>query len=217
MKSLPRNIDPVYIIGGLIVAVFLALNGRENLATMQQQQQQAKAIAQQNQQAEMKARLATASSQRQAETAKERYDAGCQMVFASNDPTKFAAIQQNQPVLDATTGYPIPDGSVVCDTLRCYVTVLRRYVTVFVTVRQKNYDRLFSSSKLLGENQKMKSTTTHRSGGNNYWNPHRFKDGDRIICPDGIERSIKLIGIKNCVAEDGTTWLLKRCKPIAKS
>lgn len=117
MKSLPRNIDPVYVVGGLIVAVFLALNGRENLATMQQQQQQAKAIAQANQQAEMKARLATASSQRQAETAKERYDSGCQMVFAQNDPNKFAAIQQGRAVLDATTGYPIPDGSVVCDTV----------------------------------------------------------------------------------------------------
>jgi hypothetical protein len=109
------KIDPIYFVGALIVGGFLALNGRDNLATMQNQQATAKAIAIENQQAEMKARLATASSQRQAETAKARYEAGCQMVFASNDPSRFTSIQQDRPVLDGATRHPIPDGSVVCD------------------------------------------------------------------------------------------------------
>ncbi len=116
MKSI-RNIDPIYLVGVAIVLIALAVNGKDNLTAMQQSQATARAIAQQNQQTEMEARLASASAQRQAEVAKQRYEAGCQMTFASNAPGNFAAIQQGKPVVDATTGAPIADGAVVCDSV----------------------------------------------------------------------------------------------------
>lgn len=115
MKSLPTNIDPVYIVGGLVVAGFLALNGGDNIKSMQQSQSVARAIAQQNQSAEMKARLASASADRQGGVAKARYEAGCQMTVATNAPDKFAAIQEGKPVLDGATGAPLANGTVVCD------------------------------------------------------------------------------------------------------
>jgi hypothetical protein len=115
--KLPRNIDPVYLIGGAIVLGAIALNGGDNFKAMQQSQATARTIATQNQSAEMKARLASASADRQGETAKKRYEAGCQMTFASNDMGKFAAIQEGKPVLDASTGAPIANGAVVCDQI----------------------------------------------------------------------------------------------------
>jgi hypothetical protein len=62
----------------------------------------------------------------------------------------------------------------------------------------------------------MRSTATARSNKNNYWNPHRLTDGDRIICPNGEEVTIETIGVKHCVDTDGNVWLMKRCKPVAK-
>lgn len=114
MKSV-QNIDPVYIVGGLIVAALLAFNAPSQLKSMNQQRDLAQGISQQNQALQIKARLANANSERQAIQAKQRYDDGCQMTVASNDLSKFAAIQQDKPVLDATTQAPLGDGTVVCD------------------------------------------------------------------------------------------------------
>jgi hypothetical protein len=113
MKSV-QKIDPVYIAGGLIVAALLAFNAPSQLKSMNQQRNLAQSISQQNQEQQIKARLANANSERQAVQAKQRYDAGCQMTVASNDLSKFAAIQQDKPVLDATTQAPLSDGAVVC-------------------------------------------------------------------------------------------------------
>jgi hypothetical protein len=114
--KLTQNIDPVYIVGGLIVAGLLAMNAPSQLSNMTQQRNLAQGISQQNQELQIKARLANADSQRRSELAKDRYNAGCQMTVGSNDPTKFAAIQQDKPVLDATTEAPLGDGVVVCDS-----------------------------------------------------------------------------------------------------
>jgi hypothetical protein len=114
MKTV-QGIDPVYIVGGLIVAALLVFNAPSQFATMQQQRNLAQGISQQNQQLQIKARLANADSERRSEIAKTRYAAGCQMTVATNDPGKFAAIQQDKPVLDGTTGAPLGDGTVVCD------------------------------------------------------------------------------------------------------
>lgn len=114
MKTIP-NIDPVYIVGGLAVAALLAFNAPSQLGAMQQQRNLAQGISQQNQELQIKARLANADSERRAEMAKNRYAAGCQMTTASNEPSKFAAIQQDKPVLDATTRAPLGDGTIVCD------------------------------------------------------------------------------------------------------
>jgi hypothetical protein len=112
----PYNL-PVWEVGLDEYELFLALNGGDNFKAMQQSQATARTIATQNQSAEMKARLASASADRQGETAKKRYEAGCQMTFASNDLGKFAAIQEGKPVLDAATGAPIANGAVVCDQI----------------------------------------------------------------------------------------------------
>jgi hypothetical protein len=112
--KLTQNIDPVYLVGGLVVAVLLAFNAPSQLKGMSQQRNLAQSISQQNQEMQIKARLANANSERQAVTAKQRYIAGCQMTVASNDLSKFAAIQQDKPVLDATTQAPLSDGVVVC-------------------------------------------------------------------------------------------------------
>lgn len=115
MKSLTGNIDPVYLVGGVIVAGLLALNAPSQFGAMQQQRNLAQGINQQNQELQIKARLANADSQRRSELAKDRYNAGCQMTVGSNDPGRFAAIQQDKPVLDGTTQAPLGDGVVVCD------------------------------------------------------------------------------------------------------
>jgi len=112
--KLTRHIDPVYIVGGLLVTALLAFNAPSQLKGMNQQRNLAQNISQQNQEQQIKARLANANSERQAITAKQRYVAGCQMTVASNDLSKFAAIQQDKPVLDATTQAPLSDGVVVC-------------------------------------------------------------------------------------------------------
>jgi len=113
--KLTQNIDPVYIVGGIIVAGLLAVNAPSQLGAIQQQRNLAQGISQQNQELQIKARLANADSERRSQLAVERYNAGCQMTVGSNDPGKFAAIQQHKPVLDGTTGAPLGDGTVVCD------------------------------------------------------------------------------------------------------
>jgi len=115
MKSTIANIDPIYLIGAVAVAAALYLNGGENFKAMQQSQASARLIAQTNQASEMKAKLASASADRQSEVAMKRYADGCQMLFASNDPSKFVSIQESKPVLDGTTGAPIGSGAIVCD------------------------------------------------------------------------------------------------------
>jgi len=115
MKALPGNIDPIYIVGGLIVVGLLAMNAPSHLSSMTQQRNLAQGISQQNQELQIKARLANADSERRSALAKVRYDGGCQMLVGTNDPTKFAAIQENQPVLDGTTGAPLGNSVIVCD------------------------------------------------------------------------------------------------------
>jgi hypothetical protein len=110
-----KGIDPVYAVVGVIVLALLATNAPTQLASMNQQRQLASAISQQNQIDQIKARLANADSQRRSALAKQRYEAGCQMVFATSDPSKFAAIQQGKPVYDGVTRYPLSDGLVICD------------------------------------------------------------------------------------------------------
>jgi len=117
MKSLPANIDPIYLIAAAVVAAALYLNGGENFKAMQQSQASARLISRTNQDSEMKAKLASASADRQSAVAKERYTDGCQMTVATNSPNQFAAIQQGKPVLDGATGAPLPDGVVVCDLI----------------------------------------------------------------------------------------------------
>jgi hypothetical protein len=114
MKTIQKP-DPVYLIGGAIVLVILALNAPSQIATMQQQRQLAQTISQQNQELQIKARLANADAERRSALAKTRYDNGCQMVFASSSPEKFTAIQQGKPVLDGATLAPLGDGTIVCD------------------------------------------------------------------------------------------------------
>lgn len=114
--KITQNVDPVYIVGGLIVAGLLALNAPSQFGVMQHQRNLAQGISQQNQELQIKARLANADSERRSQLAAERFNAGCQMTVGSNDPTKFAAIQQDKPVLDATTEAPLGDGVVVCDS-----------------------------------------------------------------------------------------------------
>jgi hypothetical protein len=109
-----HNIDPVYLVGGVLVAALLAFNAPTQLQGMSQQRNLAQSLSQQNQEMQIKARLANANAERQSITAKQRYNAGCQMTVASNDLSKFAAIQQDKPVLDATTQAPLSDGVVVC-------------------------------------------------------------------------------------------------------
>jgi hypothetical protein len=114
MKAI-QNIDPVHIVGGLIVAALLAMNAPAQLQTMQQQRQLAQGLSQQNQDAQIKARLANADSERRSALAKQRYDAGCQMLVNLNQPDKFAAIQEGKPVVDGSTGHPLANSTVVCD------------------------------------------------------------------------------------------------------
>jgi hypothetical protein len=110
-----QNIDPVYIVGGLLVGALLIFNAPAQLQSMQQQRQLAQGLSQANQEAQIKARLANADSERRSQLAKQRYESGCQMTVASNAPDKFAAIQQDKPVLDGATKAPLPDSLVVCD------------------------------------------------------------------------------------------------------
>jgi hypothetical protein len=125
--KISQNIDPVYIVGGVIVATLLVLNAPSQMATMQQQRQLAQGLSQANQEAQIKARLANADTERRSLIAKQRYEAGCQMTFAQSDPGKFAAIQQDRPVLDGATGAPLPDSVVVCD-LTGMTAVIRKGV-----------------------------------------------------------------------------------------
>lgn len=54
-------------------------------------------------------------TEQQAAIAEQRYTAGCVLVVATNDPSKFTSLSEGQPVLDAVRGVPLPTGTVVCD------------------------------------------------------------------------------------------------------
>lgn len=54
-------------------------------------------------------------TEQQAAIAEQRYSAGCVLVVATNDPSKFTSLSEGQPVLDAVRGVPLPTGTVVCD------------------------------------------------------------------------------------------------------
>ena len=110
-----QNIDPVYLVGGVIVAGLLAMNAPSQLSSMTQQRNLVQGISQQNQELQIKAQLANADSERRSKLAAERFNAGCQMTVGSNAPDKFAAIQEGKPVLDGTTGAPLGNSVVVCD------------------------------------------------------------------------------------------------------
>lgn len=51
----------------------------------------------------------------QAKIADSRYQSGCVIVVASNDPNSFTSLTAGQPVLDGVRDAPLPPGTLVCD------------------------------------------------------------------------------------------------------
>ncbi|MDA0268703.1 MAG: hypothetical protein O3A14_17515 [Cyanobacteria bacterium] len=55
------------------------------------------------------------AAQDEAKIAAARYEMGCELVVASNDPGKFTVLSPGDPVRDAVRNVPLPLGMFVCD------------------------------------------------------------------------------------------------------
>lgn len=109
------KIDPLYAVCAAGLLIVAATSAPGKIQEFTQQRQMAASLQAQNQAEQIKARLANADSQRRSQLAVDRFKAGCQMVFAGADPSKFTAIGEGKPVFDPTTNQPVSDGVVLCD------------------------------------------------------------------------------------------------------
>ncbi|BAU13062.1 hypothetical protein LEP3755_35980 [Leptolyngbya sp. NIES-3755] len=111
-RQLLRN---KFNIGLLIVAAIATLASKDNIASNAQQMGQLREKMQTNTAQQMDLLASEDDKAEKEKIAIARYQRGCLFVVAVKDPSKFAALQENQPVRDHTTGFPLPAGTTVCD------------------------------------------------------------------------------------------------------
>lgn len=119
MKLLGHDISTTQLLGAGVLGYLFVSQGFGNLST---HQQQAGIIAQQRQQDQTRqAALLVSEQQSKAleKIANDRYDRGCEMVFAFSPDgrlsSKTTSITEGQPVLDGVRKTPIGASAIVCD------------------------------------------------------------------------------------------------------
>ncbi|WP_059001154.1 hypothetical protein [Leptolyngbya sp. NIES-2104] len=111
-RQLQRN---KFNIGLLVVAAIATIASKDNIATNVQQMGQLRNQMQSNTAQQMDLLASEDDKAEKEKIAIARYQRGCLFVVAVKDPSKFAALQEDQPVRDRTTGFPLPAGTTVCD------------------------------------------------------------------------------------------------------
>jgi hypothetical protein len=119
MQILGHDISPIQL-GGIAILAYLGITqGSGNLASYQQQSQ---LIAQQRQGSQLKTAQLQASEQEAKaleKIANDRYDRGCEMVFAPDKSGKITdrttSITEGSPVIDSSRKVPLSPGVIVCD------------------------------------------------------------------------------------------------------
>jgi hypothetical protein len=91
--------------GGFSGLSEMKLQGEQNRATRSAQQQEQARLT-----------LAQDATIQKDKIARQRYEKGCVMVVSSKDRTKFTAITEGQPVIDAARNVPLSVGNIVCDS-----------------------------------------------------------------------------------------------------
>jgi hypothetical protein len=102
---------------GLVAFVILFLCYSPALLRSLQAQDRLRQFAAQQQEAVQQSQLLGDEAQERAKIAVARYKNGAKFVVATANPNQAVAIAEGQPVLDATTKLPLPNKTIVADTL----------------------------------------------------------------------------------------------------
>lgn len=113
LKQLQRNPIGSLLLGGVAISlIFSQGNIRQNASAIDGARQ----IAQANAANQLKLQATEQANQQRAKIAESRYQAGCVVVVAMNDPSLFTTLSDGQPVIDRARNAPFPVGTVVCDS-----------------------------------------------------------------------------------------------------
>ena len=113
IKSIRRNPIGTMFIGGIAISlIFSQGNIRQNASAIDGARQ----IAQANAANQLQLQATEQANQQRAKIAESRYQSGCVVVVALNDPGQFTTLSEGQPVLDRARNAPFPVGTVVCDS-----------------------------------------------------------------------------------------------------
>lgn len=97
-----------------VTALLVLLHSGDILALLSQNRAlRAQAAKGQQQTAELQ--IAQDKAKEAAEIARQRYEQGCTLVVASNDPKSLTSLTIGLPVLDGVRQTPLAPGTVVCD------------------------------------------------------------------------------------------------------
>jgi len=111
-----KNINPLYVIGAVVLLFSLATGGVDEIKT---QQNQASLIKEQRRELaaeRIQLELSQAEVEQETETANSRYLQNCLLVVSTGNPSLYASIKAGEPVIDMALNRPLDDGNVVCDT-----------------------------------------------------------------------------------------------------
>jgi hypothetical protein len=111
-KWIKRNPVTALFLGGIGLSVALSSG---NLMQNAQSVNMVRQIAQQNAAIQMQLQATAQSTQQRAKIAVARYQDGCVMVVATNNPDAFTTLTEGQAVIDSVRQTPLPVGTVVCD------------------------------------------------------------------------------------------------------
>lgn len=111
-RWLKRNPMSVALLSGIGISTLLSAgNISQNASTIAR----VRSLTQENSLFQMQLQASEQAKQQRAKVAESRYQSGCVMVVASNDPNSFTTISEGQPVIDSVRRVPLPVGTVVCD------------------------------------------------------------------------------------------------------
>jgi|SRR4028119_407348 hypothetical protein len=112
LKAVKRNpVSTAFIVGIAGCLAFSSGNVKQNIQVINA----VRDVTQENSAKEMQLRASLEASQQQAEIASARYQSGCVMVVAMNNPKFFTTLSEGQPVMDRIRKTPLPIGTIVCD------------------------------------------------------------------------------------------------------
>jgi hypothetical protein len=111
-KRFKRNPE-LYIVGGLLG--FSLLLGMDSIKSNLQQVSMIRSQVQTNSKTQMALEASQQDAQAKAAIAESRYQSGCVIVVAGNNPDFHTSITEGAPVLDGVRGTALPPNTLVCD------------------------------------------------------------------------------------------------------
>jgi hypothetical protein len=107
--------NPLLAIALLVTPLVLLNGGVDSASDFFQQGQTLRTERKALQQQQIQLEIAQDAAAQLEAIAIGRYESGCILVTALNQPDQFVSIVENMPVLDRATQSPLPAGTAVCD------------------------------------------------------------------------------------------------------